>query len=53
MCDAGLFEPDELSLLPTRDLEEHYLCFDKAIETLQSLRRKLEEALDARYELGK
>lgn len=52
-CDAGLFEPDEFSLLPTRDLEEYNMCFDEAIETLQSLSRELEAALDARYAAGK
>ena len=52
-CDEGLFEPDEFSLLPTRDLEEYNMCFDEAIETLQSLSRELEAALDARYAAGK
>lgn len=51
--DAGLFEREEFDLLPTRDLEEYRLCFDDAIETLQSLSDELEEALAARYAAGK
>lgn len=52
-CESGLFEPDEFGLVPTGDLENYRLCFDDAIETLQSLSYELEEALAARYAAGK
>lgn len=51
-CDAGLFEPDEFGLLPTRDLENYRMCFDEAIESLQALSDELEGALAARYAAG-
>jgi hypothetical protein len=46
--EEGLFEPNEFGLLPTKDLEEYRMCFDEAIETLQSLSEELDAALEAR-----
>lgn len=46
--DEGLFEPDEFALVPTRDLRNYRMCFDEAIETLQSLKEEVDAAIEAR-----
>jgi hypothetical protein len=51
--EEGLFEPDEFELLSTTDLTEYRMCFDEAIETLQSLKKELDAALEAREAAGR
>ncbi len=51
--EEGLFEPDEFALVPTRDLRNYRMCFDEAIETLQSLSDELDAALEAREAAGR
>lgn len=49
----GLFEPDEFELLSITDLTEYRMCFDEAIETLQSLSEELDAAIEAREATGR
>jgi hypothetical protein len=51
--EEGLFEPDEFELLSTTDLTEYRMCFDEAIETLQSLKEEVDAAIEARDAAGR